>query len=32
LKLKARLEKVADSLDRVAQKGGVRHRSRACAG
>ena len=32
LKLKARLEKVADSLDRVAQKGGVRHRSRVFAG
>jgi hypothetical protein len=31
LKLKARLEKVADSLDRVAQKGGLRHRSSACA-
>ena len=32
LKLKARLEKVADSLDRVAQKGGSRRRSSACAG
>jgi Transposase, Mutator family len=31
LKLKARLEKVADSLDRVMQKGAVRRRSRACA-
>ena len=31
LKLKARMEKVADSLDRTAQKGAVRHRSRACA-
>ncbi len=31
LKLKTRLEKVADSLGRVAQKGGVRRRSRACA-
>jgi hypothetical protein len=31
LKLKARLEKVADSLDRVAQKGGLQRRLRACA-
>ena len=31
LKLKTRLEKVADSLDRTAQKGAVRRRSRACA-
>ena len=32
LKLKARLEAVADSLDRVAEKGAVRRRSRGCAG
>ena len=33
LKLKARLEAVADSLDRVEAKGGFRrHRSRGCAG
>jgi hypothetical protein len=31
LKLKARLEKVADSLDRVTQKGAVQRRSCACA-
>lgn len=31
LKLKARLEKVAGSLDRVMQKGAVRRHSRACA-
>jgi len=31
LKLKARLEKVADSLDRVAQKGGLQRRLCACA-
>ena len=31
LKLKARLEKVSDSLDRVTQKGAVRRRSPACA-
>src|SRR5919202_2391783 len=30
LKLKQRLEKVADSLDRVQQKGASRRRSRAC--
>jgi hypothetical protein len=32
LQLKARLEAVADSLDRVAEKGAPRHRSRGCAG
>ena len=32
LKLKTRLEKVASSLDRVAQKGGSRRSSRSCAG
>ena len=32
LKLKARLEAVADSLDRVAEKGAARRRSRGCAG
>jgi hypothetical protein len=32
LQLKARLEAVADSLDRVAEKGGPRRRSRGCAG
>jgi hypothetical protein len=32
LQLKARLEAVADSLDRVAEKGAARHRSRGCAG
>jgi hypothetical protein len=32
LKLKARLEAVADSLDRVAEKGADRRRSRGCAG
>src|SRR3712207_3255615 len=32
LKLKARLEAVADSLDRVAEKGAPRRRSRGCAG
>jgi hypothetical protein len=32
LKLKARLEKVADSLDRVTQKGAVPRRSCACGG
>ena len=32
LRLKARLEAVADSLDRVAEKGGPRRRSRGCAG
>jgi len=32
LQLKARLEAVADSLDRVAEKGAVRRRSRGCAG
>jgi hypothetical protein len=32
LKLKARLEAVADSLDRVAEKGAGRRRSRGCAG
>jgi len=31
LRLKRRLEKVAGSLDRVAQKGGRRPRSRGCA-
>jgi hypothetical protein len=31
LKLKARLDAVADSLDRVAEKGAGRRRSRACA-
>ena len=31
LKLKSRLQKVADSMDRTAQKGAVRRRSRACA-
>jgi hypothetical protein len=31
LKLKARLEAVADSLDRVAEKGATRRRSRGCA-
>ena len=31
LKLKARLEKVADSIDRVAQKGAFRRRSSDCA-
>ncbi len=31
LKLKARLEKVADSLNRVAQKGALRRRSSGCA-
>ncbi len=30
LKLKGRLEAVADSLERVAEKGGARRRSRAC--
>ena len=30
LKLKARLEKIADSLERVAEKGAPRRRSRAC--
>ena len=32
LRLKARLEAVADSLERVAEKGGPRRRSRGCAG
>jgi hypothetical protein len=32
LKLKARLQAVAGSLDRVAEKGAVRRRSRGCAG
>ena len=32
LKLRARLQAVADSLDRVAEKGAVRRRSRGCAG
>jgi hypothetical protein len=32
LKLKARLEAVADSLDRVAEGGAARRRSRGCAG
>ena len=32
LKLKARLEAVADSLGRVVQKGAARRRSRGCAG
>ncbi len=32
LKLKARLDAVADSLDRVAEKGAVGRRSRGCAG
>ena len=32
LKLKQRLEKVADSLERVAEKGGPRRRLRACRG
>ncbi len=32
LKLKARLEAVADSLDRVAEKGAARRRSSGCAG
>jgi hypothetical protein len=32
LKLKARLQAVADSLDRVAEKGAGRRRSRGCAG
>ena len=32
LKLRARLEAVADSLDRVAEKGATRRRSRGCAG
>jgi hypothetical protein len=32
LQLKARLEAVADSLDRVAEKGAPRRRSRDCAG
>jgi hypothetical protein len=32
LKLRARLEAVADSLDRVAEKGAARRRSRGCAG
>jgi hypothetical protein len=32
LRLKARLEAVADSLDRVAAKGAARRRSRGCAG
>ena len=32
LKLKGRLEAVADSLDRVAEEGAVRRRSRGCAG
>jgi hypothetical protein len=31
LQLKARLEAVADSLDRVAEKGAPRRRSRGCA-
>jgi hypothetical protein len=31
LRLKARLEAVADSLDRVAEKGATRRRSRGCA-
>jgi len=31
LRLKARLEAVADSLDRVVEKGGARRRSRGCA-
>lgn len=31
LKLKARLDAVAASLDRVAAKGGFRRRSRGCA-
>jgi len=30
LKLKARLEKVAASLERVAEKGGARRRLRSC--
>jgi hypothetical protein len=32
LRLKARLEAVADSLDRVAEKGAARRRSRSCGG
>ena len=32
LQLKARLEAVADSLDRAAEKGAPRRRSRGCAG
>jgi Transposase, Mutator family len=32
LRLKARLEAVADGLDRVAEKGAARRRSRGCAG
>jgi len=32
LKLKARLEKVADSLERVVEKGGPRRHLRACRG
>jgi hypothetical protein len=32
LKLRARLEALADSLDRVAEKGAARRRSRGCAG
>ncbi len=32
LQLKARLEAVADSLDRVTEKGAARRRSRGCAG
>jgi hypothetical protein len=32
LKLRARLEAVAGSLDRVVEKGAVRRRSRGCAG
>src|SRR5215211_1368919 len=32
LQLKARLEAVADSLERVAEKGAARRRSRGCAG
>jgi hypothetical protein len=31
LRLKARLQAVADSLERVAQKGAARRRSRGCA-
>ena len=32
LKLKTRLEAVADSLDRVAERGALRRRSRGCTG
>ena len=31
VKRKARLEAVADSLDRIGEKGAVRRRSRGCA-